>query len=164
MNATPETATAMMPRKDVTCELPDPRASEALGERIAGQLQRGDVVALFGDLGSGKTTLSRGVLRGLGHTGPVPSPTFTLVQHYETRDLTVAHFDLYRLAARDEIFELGLDEACHEGAVLIEWPEILEDGLPAERLEVHLSDIGDGRAARLAGYGGWADRLDALTV
>lgn len=153
-----------MTGRDAICELLDPSASEGLGKRIAAQLQRGDVVALFGDLGAGKTTLSRGILRGLGYTGSVPSPTFTLVQHYETRDLKVAHFDLYRLASRDEIFELGLDEAYDEGGVLIEWPEILGDALPVERLEVHLSDIGDGRAARLTGYGKWADRLDALTV
>ena len=164
MSVTGDSMISVVACMEATCELSDPQASEALGKRIATQLQRGDVIALFGDLGAGKTTLSRGVLRGLGHAGPVPSPTFTLVQHYATDDLSVAHFDLYRLTSRDEIFELGLDEACHEGAVLIEWPEILDDALPEERLEVHLSDAGNGRSVRLVARGAWADRLSTLTI
>jgi tRNA threonylcarbamoyl adenosine modification protein YjeE len=146
------------------CALPNPAATEGLGGRIATHLRDGDLVALFGDLGVGKTTLSRGILRGLGYEGPAPSPTFTLVQHYVTDGLSVAHFDLYRLASREEIFELGLDEALHEGVVLIEWPEILGDTLPNERLEVHLADADEGRMARLVGRGHWFDCLGALAV
>ena len=144
--------------------LPDEVATLALGAAIAGLLRVGDLLILSGDLGAGKTTLSRGVLRGLGHAGPVPSPTFTLVQHYETERLALAHFDLYRLAARDEIFELGFDDALHEGVVLVEWPEILGEGLPADRLAVRLGDSGTGRLAQITGFGDWAARLRALAI
>jgi len=118
----------------------------------------------MGDLGAGKTTLARGLLRALGEAGPVPSPSFTLVQHYEITPVAVAHFDLYRLASVEESFELGLDEACHAGAALVEWPEILGDTMPKDRLEVHLRETSDGRAARLIGLGHWADRLDFLDL
>lgn len=144
--------------------LPDEEATLALGTAIAAALRRGDVVTLCGDLGAGKTTLSRGILRALGHAGPVPSPTFTLVQHYETPQLSVAHFDLYRLASREEIFELGFDDACHDGTVLVEWPEILGADLPANRLDVRFADAGSGRSVCLCGYGDWAARLGALEV
>ena len=144
--------------------LPDEAATLALGAAIAGLLRRGDLLTLSGDLGAGKTTLSRGVLRGLGHAGPVPSPNFTLVQHYETERLALAHFDLYRLAARDEIFELGFDDALHEGVVLVEGPEVLGEGRPADRLAVRLEDSGTGRLAQMTGFGDWAARLRALAV
>jgi len=142
--------------------LADEAATLALGTMLATQLQRGDMLTLSGDLGAGKTTLSRGILRALGHDGPVPSPTFTLVQHYETGGLMVAHFDLYRLSDHDEIFELGLDDALADGVVLVEWPEILGDDVPANRLAVRLEDSGTGRAAELTGFGGWAARLRAM--
>ncbi len=145
-----------------TIRLDDPDATAALGASIAGQLSKGDMVALFGDLGAGKTTLARGVLRALGHDGAVPSPTFTLVQHYELAALTVAHFDLYRLGDVDELRELGLDEALHTGAVLVEWPEIAAGALPADRMEVHFADAGSGRTVRLVGLGNWAGRLARL--
>lgn len=144
--------------------LADADATEALGRALAILLRRGDFVALMGDLGAGKTTLARGLLRALGEDGPVPSPTFTLVQHYETASLAVAHFDLYRLASAEESFELGLDEASHAGAVMVEWPEILGDAMPVDRLEVHLLETDQGREARLFGMGGWADRLGGLDV
>lgn len=142
--------------------LPDAAATETLGRALAGLIQRGDFIALLGDLGAGKTTLARGLLRALGETGPVPSPSFTLVQHYETTPVAVAHFDLYRLASVEESFELGLDEACHAGAALVEWPEILADTMPGDRLEVHLLETSGGRTARLLGLGLWADRLQLL--
>lgn len=144
--------------------LKDEAATLKLGASVAAELARGDVVALFGDLGAGKTTFARGVLRALGHDGAVPSPTFTLVQHYEMPGISVAHFDLYRLGDAGELHELGLDDARHDGAVLIEWPEIVAHALPADRLEVHLEDAGDGRTARLAAFGSWAGRLARLAA
>lgn len=151
-------------RAEQSFALPDAEATEALGRALAIHLQRGDLVALIGDLGAGKTTLARGILRALGQEGPVPSPTFTLVQHYDSAPLRVAHFDLYRLAAREEVFELGLDDACHEGVALIEWPEILGETIPEDRLELHLADAGEGRMARLVGHGAWASRLSGLDL
>lgn len=142
--------------------LPDEDATLALGSAVALQLRPGDVITLCGDLGAGKTTLSRGILRGLGHVGPVPSPTFTLVQHYETARLLVAHFDLYRLTSRDEIFELGFDDARHDGAVLVEWPEILGSNISGNRLDIRFADVGTGRSVSLTGHGDWAERLGAM--
>jgi len=103
--------------------LDDETVTAALGARIATALRPGDVVALAGDLGAGKTALARAILRGLGVAGHVPSPTFTLVQSYETPGLTVHHFDLYRIEDKSELRELGLEEAKEDGAVLIEWPD-----------------------------------------
>jgi tRNA threonylcarbamoyladenosine biosynthesis protein TsaE len=107
--------------------LADEAATLAFGRALAGRLKGGDVVALFGGLGAGKTTLARGILAGLGHAGDVASPTFPIVQTYqppETR-LPVWHVDLYRIEAPEELEELGLDEALDGGVLLIEWPDRL---------------------------------------
>jgi tRNA threonylcarbamoyl adenosine modification protein YjeE len=110
-------------------------------------LRAGDVVALEGDLGAGKTELARAVIRSLaGADIPVPSPTFTLLQAYELPGLTVTHADLYRLSDPSEVLELGLDEAWEQGAVLVEWPERAGDLLPAERLTLHLRHVPEAGA------------------
>jgi tRNA threonylcarbamoyl adenosine modification protein YjeE len=137
--------------------LPDMAATQALGTRIAAGLEAGDAVALEGDLGAGKTTLARAILRAAGVTEDVPSPTFTLVQLYETPHLVVRHYDLYRIESPGEIDELGLDDALGEGAVLIEWPERAEGRLPAEMLHVALTATGPGwRTALVSGPAKWA--------
>ena len=107
--------------------LSDPQATERLGAALAPLLRPGDVIALFGGLGAGKTTFSRGVLRGLGHVGDVASPTFPIVQAYAPPDtrLPLWHVDLYRIEHVSELEELGLDDARNEAAMLIEWPERL---------------------------------------
>lgn len=107
--------------------LPDEQATEALGRRIAPLLRAGDVIALFGTLGAGKTSLSRGILLGLGHEGEVGSPTFPIVQTYEPPDVSIPvwHVDLYRIEGAHELEELGLDDALADCALLIEWPERL---------------------------------------
>ncbi|MGC9954667.1 MAG: tRNA (adenosine(37)-N6)-threonylcarbamoyltransferase complex ATPase subunit type 1 TsaE [Rhizomicrobium sp.] len=146
-------------------QLSDLAATEALGARIAAGLGIGDAVALKGDLGAGKTTLARAILRALGVTESVPSPTFTLVQTYETARLAVRHYDLYRIRNPREIDELGLDDALDEGAVLIEWPENAEGHLPGDLLHVALTTTGPGsRRADIAGPVRWASLLsgDAL--
>ncbi len=140
--------------------LPDLRATEALGTRIAGHLRPGDLVALSGDLGAGKTTLARAILTSLGVAENVPSPTFTLVQGYQTAALTVSHYDLYRLKSARELDELGLEEALEQGAVLLEWPERADARLPGDRLTVELSMQSDGRRAVLSGPRRWRDVLD----
>jgi tRNA threonylcarbamoyl adenosine modification protein YjeE len=112
-------------------------------------------VALAGDLGAGKTTLARAILTSLGVTGTVPSPTFTLVQSYDTPRLSVSHYDLYRLKHAREMDELGLDEALENGAALIEWPERAEDRLPAGRLTIALHADGAVRHADLSGPARW---------
>lgn len=140
-------------------ELADAEATMALGARLAAAAQAGDVIALMGELGSGKTTLARGFLRALGFAEEVPSPTFTLVQSYELASITVWHFDLYRLGRPEEAWELGLEDALDGGIALIEWPERLGRLLPANRLDVTLATIGDDRrSATIAAHGKRRDR------
>lgn len=98
----------------------------ALAVRFSTLLKSGDVVLLKGDLGAGKSTFARALIQGLcGENTEVPSPTFTLVQTYETKAFPIWHFDLYRLKDPAEIYELGIEEAMHHGVSLIEWPERL---------------------------------------
>ncbi len=120
-------------------------ALEAFGVRLAAVARAGDVIALYGDLGAGKTTLARGLLRGLGLAGEAPSPTFTLVQTYDPPEVRVPvwHCDLYRLDDPEDAIELGLDEAFDTALVLIEWPERLGDFLPRDALRLRLDGAGE---------------------
>jgi len=142
-----------------TIVLADQTATEALGGEIAATLEQGSVVALKGDLGAGKTTLARAILHALGVKEAVPSPTFTLVQTYETPRLTVRHYDFYRIEHEAEIEELGLEEAIAEGSVLVEWPERAGDLLPGARLDVLLVIADGAREATLTGPADWLERL-----
>ena len=149
----------------VPVQLGDLAATEALGARIAAGLGIGDAVALRGDLGAGKTTLARAILRALVVTESVPSPTFTLVQTYETPSLTVRHYDLYRIQNPRELDELGLEEALEEGAALIEWPDNAEGRLPGEALHVVLTTTGPhSRRADIAGAARWASLLSGAVL
>lgn len=120
----------------------DEAGLRAIGAHLASVLRPGDIVALSGDLGAGKTTLARAVLAALGHAGEVPSPTFTLVQTYPDLALPVAHADLYRLAHPAEAEALGLDDWLLDGVLLLEWPERLEGALWPERLWLRLDGAG----------------------
>jgi tRNA threonylcarbamoyladenosine biosynthesis protein TsaE len=145
-------------------DLADETATAALGGRIGAVARPGDVVALAGDLGAGKTTLARGLIRSLmGPATEAPSPTFTLVQTYAAPSLAIWHFDLYRLNDPRETRELGMEEAV-DGLALIEWPERLGRDLPLARLEVRLSFAGHGRIggriARLVDLADWSARID----
>lgn len=106
-------------------ELSDLAATQALGKRIAARLREGDVVALSGGLGAGKTTLCRAIISALGHDGEVPSPSFAIIETYDPPQvrLPLVHADFYRLRGPDELFELGLDDYRHGAALLAEWPE-----------------------------------------
>ena len=132
--------------------LPDPASTEMLGVRLGGQLRPGDAVALFGDLGAGKTTLSRGILHGLGFLGEVASPTFPIVLAYDPPDvrLPLWHVDLYRIEDPQELEELALDEAKLDGALILEWPERLGSALWPDALRLHLSIAGEGVRALTA--------------
>lgn len=150
--------------KTRTLPLPDAGATLALGARVAALLAPGEAVLLSGDLGSGKTTLARGLIAALTGETDVASPTYTLVQTYQAEPgWPLVHADLYRLETPDELIELGLDDAWTEGAAVIEWPDILGADRPADRLEISLSGPStDDREAALTGHGRWEDRLDRL--
>ncbi len=148
--------------------LPDEAATVALAGRLARLAVLGDVIALKGDLGAGKTALARAFIRALWAAADgapaeeIPSPTFTLVQVYDCQPATVWHFDLYRIKDPEEVYELGFEEALSGGIALIEWPERLGRLLPRHRLEVVLEQLPDGprlRRARLYGDAAWQARL-----
>lgn len=140
-------------------------ATARLAAATARLLHTGDVVALEGDLGAGKTAFARALVRELTGGGEeVPSPTFTLLQTYDAPDFTIWHFDLYRLEKPEDAFELGIEDAMADGVTLIEWPDRLGRYLPRDRLIVRM-DYADGEAARIAtlsGGGDWPARLEAL--
>ncbi|PIB90263.1 tRNA (adenosine(37)-N6)-threonylcarbamoyltransferase complex ATPase subunit type 1 TsaE [Caulobacter sp. FWC2] len=139
--------------------LPDEAATQALGRALAATLRPGDALCLTGPLGAGKSTLARALIRAL--TTPdeeVPSPTFTLVQFYETAGFPLAHFDLYRLSDPDEAYEIGLDEALDGGVALIEWPQRLKGRLPATRLDIDIALDGDARRAAITRHGDFEGR------
>ena len=141
--------------------LPDERATARLGADLALALRAGDVLALEGDLGAGKTTLARGLIRALAGDAEleVPSPTFTLVQAYEGR-IPVHHFDLYRLTSAAELDELGFDDAIALGAALVEWPDRAAGWLPDSAVHVELTHQDAGRLARITGKGAAIERID----
>ncbi len=153
-------------------DLPDAAATDELARELAVLARPGDVIGLFGDLGTGKTTFARAFIHARSATagGPgdeeVPSPTFTLVQVYDSRDGAVWHFDFYRLTHAEEAYELGIEEAFAEGISLLEWPDRIGGLLPEERLDVELLFAPEpgARRARLIGRGAWSRRLEGITV
>ncbi len=166
---------ALKDQDRVSVTLADEAATGALAAALAPLLRAGDVVALEGELGAGKTCFARALISALPQPGPtaglepaeeVPSPTFTLVQVYDRDPAPVWHVDLYRLERPDDALELGLDEAFAEAISLIEWPDRLGDHLPGSALRVSLR-YGSGESMRLAELTGdqsWRGRLDLLRI
>jgi tRNA threonylcarbamoyladenosine biosynthesis protein TsaE len=154
----------------LTLLLPDPDATEALARALAPRLGAGDLVALGGGLGAGKSFLARALitdrLAALGRVEEIPSPSFTLVQTYDLGAVELWHADLYRLGTIDEIAELGLEEAFETAICLVEWAERMGPALPARRLDLTLDFLpggAEGRLARLAPQGdGWDWLAEAL--
>ncbi len=143
-------------------DLADEAATCRLAARVADAATVGDVIALIGGLGAGKTAFARAFIRRLGDADEeVPSPTFTLLQTYECPPGTIYHFDLYRLERAEDALELGIEEAFADGITLIEWAERLDGLLPADRLEVRLAPGADAgaRRATLTGHGYWRAKL-----
>lgn len=140
--------------------LPDHAATEALGRRIAAMLRAGDVVALSGGLGAGKTTLARAILAALGHADEVPSPTFTIIETYDTLEPPVVHADFYRLERPEDAAELGLDDYRDGAALIAEWPE-MAGGFAHDPacLAVRLEIVGEGQRIAIAEPGAhWQTR------
>lgn len=144
--------------------LPDLAATGRLAAALAQLSRPGDVLALWGPLGVGKTAFARAFIHALGGAEEVPSPTFTLVQTYELSALTVFHFDLYRLERPDDAYELGIEDSFADGMCLVEWPERLGGLLPDDRLDVILGfgEEIESRSARLVARGKWCGRMKEL--
>ena len=132
--------------------------TEELGRRIAARVKRGDAISLQGDLGAGKTTLARAILRALGVRDEVPSPSFTLVQEYEAAGARIAHCDLYRIESPMELDEMGMEEALQNGVLLVEWPERAPERIPAGTLKIHIDIRSESeRHITLSGPARWAE-------
>ena len=146
--------------------LPSEQDTLTLGAALATHARRGDVIALSGPLGAGKSVFARGVIHAMAARAgepleDVPSPTFTMVQIYQAGDLTLCHFDLFRLDDPEQAWELGIEDAFAESVSLVEWPERLAGLLPADRLDIALAPGAgaDQRIATLHGRGTWRARL-----
>lgn len=147
----------------VAFDVADESGTAAFAGRLAGVLKPGDIVALDGTLGAGKTALARALINALpGETEDVPSPTFTLVQTYVRGDLEIWHFDLYRIEDPEEAFELGIEDAFSEAVSLIEWPDRLGTLLPSKTLNVRIDEIPAGRRITLSGNDDWRARLETV--
>ena len=154
----------MSAAETIVIDLPDESATARLGAALARRLRRGDAILLSGDLGAGKTSLARAILRAAAKDPAleVPSPTFTLVQAYELPGLTISHFDLYRVTDPAELREIGFDDATLTGAILVEWPERAAAAMPRDAPTIRLSLAGAGRRAELSGPPKWQERLLGL--
>jgi tRNA threonylcarbamoyladenosine biosynthesis protein TsaE len=133
-------------------ELTSPTAEDtrAIGGAFAPLLRPGDVFALTGELGAGKTTLVQGIAGALGYDGAVTSPTFTLVREYRTPTLTLVHADVYRLDRVQDALDLGLDETAEDGVLIVEWGDAVDALLPGDRMVVELSVPGEDEVRRIA--------------
>lgn len=157
-------------REELAVELVDAEATRRLAADIAAALAPGDVLALSGDLGSGKTTFARALIRHLGDdpTLEIPSPTFTLLQTYELSRGTVVHVDLYRVNAPEELIEMGFADLADDAVVVVEWPDRAATLLPPDRLELELALVSergaDYRRARLIGHGSAAGKIARIAA
>lgn len=156
----PEVPNALQGAVPITVPLPTPESTAQLGVCLLPVLQPGDIVALHGDLGAGKTTLARGLIQGaMGVDTDVPSPTFTLVQTYDLDGFELWHFDLYRLETPEDVFELGIEESFIDCVSVIEWPDRMGPYLPKDHLAIRLEHRDDGREAIFDGPKSWLDRI-----
>jgi len=149
----------------LSLSLPDEAATRQLGRALQELLRAGDTVLLEGDIGAGKTSLARALIEaGLLQPEDIPSPTFTLVQTYNTAHGEIWHCDLYRLTDPDELFELALDMAMEEAICLIEWPDRMGDARPENALTLSLVTKDRGRTAILVGDESWQPRLQKMVA
>jgi tRNA threonylcarbamoyladenosine biosynthesis protein TsaE len=150
---------------ELTLHLADEAATERLGAAIGQAATGAGLVFLQGNLGAGKTTLTRGLLHALGHVGTVRSPTYTLVETYPLSDARVdrvAHFDLYRLCSPEELEDMGFRDYLDDSLVLIEWPEKAVGALPVPDLNVCFAMTTDARDVVLSGRTDWVTKIHSV--
>jgi len=137
-----------------------------LGENIASNLKKGDLLALYGELGSGKTTLTRSIINSKFFANDpnniIPSPTFNLIQIYEFNELIIGHVDLYRINNAEEINALNLETIIDEGILIVEWPEKLDQIIGSNVLDINFQFKDDNRIIKLSDGGGWKERITTL--
>jgi tRNA threonylcarbamoyl adenosine modification protein YjeE len=141
--------------------------TQKFAEHISQTLQKGDCVCLHGDLGAGKTSFSRSLIRHLGESKQdVPSPTFTLVQFYDVPKFTIWHFDLYRIKHPEEVYELGWEDALHDGVCLVEWPKNAGHLIPEDHIEIEFFFTGNNeeREVTVKGLGSMEERLSGASL
>ena len=136
-----------------------PAATRRIGEALAGQLLPGDIILLWGGMGAGKSELTRGIARGLGVQGYVPSPSFTILQVHDSGRLPLYHFDWYRLGSAEELYELSMDEYLYSGGVsVVEWPGRAEEAVPEQYLRIELTPLSEtSRRLTLEPMGGFRE-------
>ncbi|WP_440903573.1 tRNA (adenosine(37)-N6)-threonylcarbamoyltransferase complex ATPase subunit type 1 TsaE [Catenovulum sp. SX2] len=133
-------------------DLADADATVALGKQLAALISAPCVVYLIGDLGAGKTTFSRGLIQGFGYTGNVKSPTYTLVEPYELADVSIYHFDLYRLADPQELEFIGIEEYFTQSSIcLVEWPDKGQGWLASADIQINIEHKNEQRSAEIVG-------------
>ena len=121
-----------------------PAETRELGRQLAQSLLPGDVLLLYGDLGAGKSELTRGIAEGLGVSGPVTSPSFTILNVYDDGRIPLYHFDWYRLESAEELYEMGMDEYLGgDGVAVVEWPTQCPEAIPETHLAIHLTPAGE---------------------
>ena len=121
-----------------------PEETRAFGRRLAEQLRPGDVLLFYGNLGAGKSEMTRGIAEGLGVSGPVTSPSFTILNVYDDGRVPLYHFDWYRLVSAEELYEMGMDEYLGgDGVAVVEWPTQCPEAIPDTHLAVTLKPVGE---------------------
>ena len=139
-----------------------------LGEKIAATLKRGDLLAIYGELGSGKTTLVRSIINSKFFANDsnniIPSPTFNLIQIYEFNGMIIGHADLYRINNAEEINALDLETIIDEGILIVEWPERLNQIIGSNVLNINFQLKNDNRIIKLSDGGGWQERIASIYI
>ena len=152
---------------EIILNLPSEKATSEFGKKISENLKIGDIIYLSGEMGSGKTTLARSIIKNLLpddlKNTTVPSPTFTLIQTYNGKNFDIGHADLYRIENSSELEALGIEDILYNGAVLIEWAEKIKNKLNYNIIEIKISYSEEGRIAQIKNIQGWDSRINELS-